>query len=325
MASTSPEAIPREDIVLGKISETSNTLFLFHRVSAELSRFLEMPNTHNEFLQYTSGGNLPEIWSRSQTASTMRSGISSVTKLPASPGGRRSQISTPDTHSVPILPRNSTEQRERTHGRTAQQIQEADAFIETQFKSLKDHYEEQILQAKAQATQAQQPTPSSLPPISSASPPVASVVEVPVAGNGGASTRDLTSAGSFGSESGSDRGTRILTSSSNILRKFGKVDTPLYLLSDECKAFAHLFGVRLPSEYHTHPHSGNRLWSNSRCSLCLQENIELHDQTAEILQAEQNRDKIFLDMAKEVDREEEQHKQVVGHGINYLYRSWPNN
>ncbi|KAJ3074914.1 hypothetical protein HDU98_009883 [Podochytrium sp. JEL0797] len=54
---------------------------------------------------------------------------------------------------------------------------------------------------------------------------------------------------------------------------------------------------------HTHPHAGNRLWSDAKCPICRQKNqvvVEVKDQ---IVEREKTQDKMLLMLSLEVDRE----------------------
>jgi hypothetical protein len=111
--------------------------------------------------------------------------------------------------------------------------------------------------------------------------------------------------------------TQHMNGSLDLIKKIGKIDNPVESLSGENKEYAHLFGIRLPTEYHTHSHSGNRLWSNGHCPLCTQGNIELHDQKREIREREEETDKEFLNLAIEVDSEDANYKKELAHDTLY--------
>ncbi|KAJ3227236.1 Coiled-coil domain-containing protein 81 [Clydaea vesicula] len=73
--------------------------------------------------------------------------------------------------------------------------------------------------------------------------------------------------------------------------------------SNDDSEFAFLFGLRSVKDYHTHPHSGNRLWSNSKCPLCLQLAAVPVDYKAENKKREIDHDRMLLNLSLEVDRE----------------------
>ena len=95
------------------------------------------------------------------------------------------------------------------------------------------------------------------------------------------------------------------------MKKLGKIETPLHLLTKQDSEYSKLFGIRKPTEYHTHKHSGNRLWKNGNCSLCTQLNIVLVDERSEIRRMENEMDKMFLDSAIQAVKDEAIETKVI--------------
>jgi hypothetical protein len=195
--------------------------------------------------------------------------------------GRGSQTSTPDLGAMSAV-----------NGFSRCGTPDVASTVEAEFKSLKEYYDEQ---KQAKEKYDEQRAQQHLPPISGGAP-VASIVET---GWTGDANKVVKATGNL-----------------DMLKKFGKVDTAISMLGDDSQ-YAHLFGIRLPTDYHTHSHSGNRLWSNGHCPLCTQGNIELHDQKDEIKQKESDQDKLFLDMAIEVDQEDAEQKAKLAQELMY--------
>ncbi|KAI9197302.1 uncharacterized protein BJ171DRAFT_520663 [Polychytrium aggregatum] len=54
---------------------------------------------------------------------------------------------------------------------------------------------------------------------------------------------------------------------------------------------------------HTHPHSGDRLWTNVKCPICRQRNMPVIDVKEQLVRREKDHDRLLLHLSLEVDRE----------------------
>ncbi|KAI8613013.1 hypothetical protein BC830DRAFT_515380 [Chytriomyces sp. MP71] len=70
---------------------------------------------------------------------------------------------------------------------------------------------------------------------------------------------------------------------------------------DEIERLAILLTTR--AETHTHPHAGNRLWSNDKCPICRQKNSTFIEVKEALDAKEKTQDKMLLLLSLEVDRE----------------------
>ncbi|KAI9337735.1 hypothetical protein BDR26DRAFT_935462 [Obelidium mucronatum] len=57
------------------------------------------------------------------------------------------------------------------------------------------------------------------------------------------------------------------------------------------------------TDTHTHPHAGNRLWSDAKCPICRQKSQEVVDLKDRLTEREKSQDKMLLLLSLEVDRE----------------------
>ncbi|KAI9329197.1 hypothetical protein BDR26DRAFT_923038 [Obelidium mucronatum] len=70
---------------------------------------------------------------------------------------------------------------------------------------------------------------------------------------------------------------------------------------DEIERLAILLTTR--GDTHTHPHAGNRLWSDAKCPICRQKSQEVVDLKDRLTEREKSQDKMLLLLSLEVDRE----------------------